>query len=340
MTTRTPAPWALAPTDGTAPDERLAWYVEVARFAPSKHNSQPWRFVLRDGALLVRADAQRTLPLTDSAGREQLLACGAAVELAVVAAASLGRRLAVTWLPDPGGTVLARLTESGDRFATADDAALLAAVATRRTDRGPLDARGLTPSAPFELQRAAFAHGAELRLVVTPVERKQLADLVAQADRHLASGGLADAELISWRRGPGDARDDGVPAHQTRGVQASYRAEFVQRDFGAGMGVSPAQDRDGTDAALIGILCTENDQARDWLVAGRALASVLLRGQLLGAQASYLNQPCEVATVRAALKHALGLSGHPQVIIRLGTGGVVPPTPRRPVEQVLVRERP
>ena len=337
MMMQTLVPWAPAPPEDATLDDRLAWYVEVARFAPSKHNSQPWRFVLRDGALLVWADAERALPLTDPSGREQLLSCGAAIELAVVAAASVGRQLAVTWIPDPGGTLLARLTETGSRVATDDDAALLAAAATRRTDRGPLDAGPLSPSTPFELQRAAFGHGAELRLVVTSADRQQLADLVTQADRMLARGGLADAELVSWRRAPGDASEDGVPASHTRGVAASYRAEFVQRDFGAGMGVDPAMDREGADAPLVGIICTTADQAVDWLVAGRALAAVLLRAQVLGAHASYLNQPCEVVTVRSALQHALGLSGHPQVVLRLGAGGDVTATPRRDLELVLTK---
>ncbi len=339
MTTKTPVPWAPAPPDNATLDDRLAWYVEIARFAPSKHNSQPWRFVLRDGALRVWADPERALPLTDPSGREQLLSCGAAVELAVVAAASLGRRLVVAWLPDPGGTLLARLTEGGAAIATEDDAALLAAVATRRTDRGPLDATGLSPSAPFELQSAAFGRGAELRLISTPAERRQLADLITQADHQLARGGFADAELISWRRAPGDTRDDGVPANQTRGVASSYRAEFVQRDFGAGMGVDPAQDRGGLDAPMVGILCTETDQARDWLTAGRALSAILLRAEVLGAHASYVNQPCEVPTVRSALQHALGLTGHPQLVIRFGVGGDVAATSRRDVELVLARDR-
>ena len=339
MKTQAPVPWAPAPDEGATLDDRLAWYVEVARFAPSKHNSQPWRFVLRDGALLVWADPERALPLTDPTGREQLMSCGAAIELAVTAAASLGRQLSVAWLPEPGSTLLARLAERDGHPPTEDDLALLAAAATRRTDRGPLDATGLPPSTPFELQRAAFALGAELRLVATPVERQQLADLVAQADRHLAQSGLADAEVVVWRRAPGDPGDDGVPMSQTRGVGASYRAEFVQRDFGAGTGVGPEMDRPGTDAPLVAIVCTEGDQAQDWLVGGRALTAVLLRAQVLGAQASYINQPCEVDTVRAALRRALGLNGHPQLILRIGVGGDVPATPRRDVGQVLLRDR-
>lgn len=334
----TTLPWTAPPTQGSTVDDRLAWYVEVARLAPSKHNSQPWRFVRRDGALLLWPDLQRALPLSDPMNRELLLSCGAAVQLAVVAAQSLGHSLLVSWLPEAGSTLLARLTEGPPQPVRPDAAALLAAVAERRTDRGPLDASVLSRSLGFELQAAAFDHVVDLRLVVTPAERTTLADLVTQADRMLVRDGGIDVELASWQRVPSDQRRDGVPVDHTRGAAASYRAEFVQRDFGMGHARRPAMDGDGPDAPLIAVLCTEADQALDWLVAGRALASVLLQAQVRGAHASYLNQPCEVPSVRHALRSALGLTGHPQVVLRIGAGSEVSATPRREARQVLTRD--
>jgi nitroreductase len=46
--------------------------VAVAVRAPSLHNTQPWLFSLRDGALDVRADLSRRLPGTDPDGRQML----------------------------------------------------------------------------------------------------------------------------------------------------------------------------------------------------------------------------------------------------------------------------
>ena len=189
---------------------------------------------------------------------------------------AIGFELAVTWLPQPGSTLLARIVEAGPRAVSTKDLARLRAIGTRRTDRGPLSTEGLPAHFRYALQQAAFVLGVDLRLVVTPPDRKVLADLTAQADLMLARSGDLEEELAQWRRGPRDTRLDGVPVEHTRGAHASYRAEFVQRDFGAGVGVPAAMDREGLDTPVVAVLATENDQARDWLQAGRALADVLL----------------------------------------------------------------
>ena len=47
--------------------------------APSLHNTQPWRFRLRDGGIEVPVDPDRRLPATDPSGWGARIACGAAL---------------------------------------------------------------------------------------------------------------------------------------------------------------------------------------------------------------------------------------------------------------------
>lgn len=326
---RAPLTWTDVPPTTYRRRDRLAWYASVACWAPSKHNTQPWRFVVCDGSSLeIWDDPDRGLPATDGNGRERLLSIGAALHLACVAARALGYRPHLELFPHGASDLVARLTEAGPWEVSDDDRALLAAVPLRRTDRGPLDAASLPPSLPFLLQCAASEQGATLRLVTGAGDRASLAGLVARADRLLASRGEADRELLEWLRAPGDTRPDGVPTDHTRGAAASYRAEFVQRDFSAGASV-PAQNRQGPDHPLVGILCTTGDRSGDWVCAGRALASVLLRAATFGAHASYLNQPLEEPPLRTALHEQLGLPGSGQLVLRLGIGAAIPATPRR-----------
>lgn len=316
--------------------DRLAWYAGVARWAPSKHNSQPWRFVIRDGCLEVWADPVRTLPDTDPHRRELIMSCGAALHLACTAARAVGHRPAVRVLPAGLAGPVARIVEAGPWATTDDDRALLAAVSRRRTDRGPLDGEVLPRQLPFELQTAAADSGAVLRLVSSPGERATLAALTAQADLRLARRPHVGQELARWSRRPHDGRADGVPDDHTRGPAASYRAEFVQRDFST-PGSTPSQDRAGTDRPLVGVLCTSGDAPQDWVVAGRGLAAVLLRATVRGANASYLDQAVEDPPARLQLAEQLALSGAPQMVVRLGVGDPdITPPPRRDLHEVLV----
>ncbi len=327
--------WPSEPQPGADATTRLTWYASQARWAPSKHNSQPWRFLVTPSDLEIWADPSRLLAETDSHRRELVLSCGAAAHLAVVAARAHGIVAVVSVFPEGPGGCVARLVEKGPRSVTDLDRQLLDAVPRRRTDRGPLDADDLPASLAFELQDRATALGAELHLVSSPGDRSTVADLVARADRILVRSGRVDRELDQWVRPEGDARSDGVPSDHTRGAGASYRAEFVQRDFST-RDSHPGQDRAGVDHAMVAVLCTPTDEPSDHVRAGAALAAVLLLATVNGANASYLNQPVEHDPTRVQLRDQLGLAGVPQLVLRLGRGGVVTPPARRPQDDLVV----
>src|SRR5690348_6230604 len=115
--------------------------VDAAIRAPSQHNTQPWRFRLRDGALDVLIDPERGLPVADPHGWGLRLAGGAAVFNARLAFAGGGRPATVHRWPDPGQPdLLARLVPGPPRPATATEADLLAAVPRRHSNRQPFTA--------------------------------------------------------------------------------------------------------------------------------------------------------------------------------------------------------
>src|SRR4051794_20247012 len=85
--------------------------VEAAIRAPSLHNTQPWRFRPRDGALEVLADRSRRLPAADPHAWALRIACGAAILNARLAFAVAGCPAQVRLRPDPAQPdLLARLT--------------------------------------------------------------------------------------------------------------------------------------------------------------------------------------------------------------------------------------
>jgi hypothetical protein len=332
MTTHSASGTATVPDLAKDADQqqRLAWYAAMARWAPSKHNSQPWRFAIRDAGLELATDSRRALRVTDPLGREMVIALGAAAHVATVAMRSRGYEPTLVTLPDGR----ARLTEGAVREVSDDDLALCREITRRRTDRGPLDAGALPLALPFVLQSASSAYGVTLRLVTSAGDRKSLAALVERADRLLVRQRGVDDELRPWLRDPEDPRTDGVPATNTRGAAASYRAQFVQRDFSTSTS-RPAQDLPGGDAPLVGVLCSSGDASSDWLVTGQALSSVLLHASASGASASYLNQPLELPALRAELQRDLLLPGPPQLVLRIGVGSTVTAPPRRDVKYVL-----
>lgn len=77
-----------------------------------------------------------------------------------------------------------------------------------------------------------------------------------------------------------------------------------------------------------------NDKA-GWIAAGRAYQRFALQATALGIRQTFLNQPTEVVSLRPQIASYLGIGNRrPNLIVRFGSGPVLPPSLRRPIEAV------
>ena len=90
------------------PQEMVLELVAAATMAPSRHNSQPWRFRFDPASQTIGlyADPERMLRVSDPAGRGLHIACGAALFNLRLAAAVAGRHPVVRLTPDAGQPLL------------------------------------------------------------------------------------------------------------------------------------------------------------------------------------------------------------------------------------------
>jgi hypothetical protein len=328
-------------------DEQLArQVVELAGRAPSVHNTQPWRWRRRDGALDLYADRTRQLPGLDPTGRQLVLSCGSALALAHLATRALGWSCAVELLPDPADADhLARLTVGAPAPPTEDDLALAREIGRRRTVRDRFDPVPLSPAAHAALARTAEVDGAWLHRVDTTAHRVALAVLTDRAERIEQADPAVRADLARWRRTTGPALDGITPGMLPEPAPAQRPTDVPLRDFGPG--AEDPSDTDGPDADPqrlplpperpdLVVLGTRYDGPASWLQAGQALARVLLRATELDVVASPVGQALDLPWTRRQLRLQLGLTGHPQLVLRLGHARTwVDRSPRRPVDEIL-----
>ena len=92
----------------TLASEHMTAMAEAARWAPSVHNTQPWRFSRLPDGMAVRLDRARVLPVLDPNGRLAVMSCGAAVLNARIALAALRLTPQLEVLPGRDEDVIAR----------------------------------------------------------------------------------------------------------------------------------------------------------------------------------------------------------------------------------------
>jgi nitroreductase len=304
--------------------------VAEAVLAPSSHNTQPWLFERADGRVRLYADRTRALPVNDPEDRELTISCGAALFTLRVAAAGQGSGTRVTLLPDgEASDLLAEVVFEG--APEAELAALAPAIGARHTHRGEFDEAPVGAATVAALADAAAAEGAALEQVADYSRRAALADLVSEGDAAQWADARWRRELAMWMhpRRAGDGLS--MPG------AAVPMARFAVRHFDMGARIG-AQDAEFARAApAVVVLGTPGDAERDWLVAGMALARVLLVAAGAGIQAGYLNQPLQVAALRMKLKMLAEGAGMPQAVLRLGhPKGEPSAAPRRAVSEVLI----
>jgi nitroreductase len=301
--------------------------------APSLHNSQPWRFRLRDGAIEVLADPARQLAVADSAGWAVRIACGAATCNARLALAAAGTPAEVTLRPDRSEPeVVARLTAAPRRPPTYAEADLAAAIPRRHSNRRPFWPDPVGPEVRQQLVDAARAEGGWLDLLVGMTALSGFAEIARSADRVLRRDVHYQAELATWTHA--DEAFDGVAV--LAGAPVPEPQDLLpQRAFSDR---HRAPGRDFEPEPLVAILGTAGDRPQDQLVAGQALQRVLLTVTTAGLAASMISQPIEVPAARDQLRRSLGRSGLPQMALRIGYGQPGTPSRRRPVADVVTGE--
>ncbi|MBL9099336.1 MAG: hypothetical protein JNL82_00175 [Myxococcales bacterium] len=316
-------PWTV-PTDAPAdaePHDLLRLALHFALLAPSPGNTQPWRFLLDGERVELYSDPSRRRPAHDPDDQQRLLAGGSALALLRVALRAFGLAESTELLPGDHPDLLARVTLDGSVAPSPEDTWLLQAAPKRRTHRGLLASRPVRPRLLERLVDLSRETGASL-LALSSHQRAALARRVDAAAEQAARDDALRDERLAW---------------PTAGPEP-----FEATDGGPARGDAILEG-----SPVLALLTTPGDAPHDWLIAGQALARVLLRGRVDHLYASFFPAVLARAADRARVAEEAAVlgdmsqsPGHAQVALRLGYGSDLPAVPRRPLADVLLAARP
>ena len=308
--------------------------VELARRAPSFHNTQPWRWQDTPDGLELWADPTRRLPCSDRRGRNLVISCGAALHHLQAVAAATGWTATVGRFPaGPDSDLLARIVLRESTPAPEADA-LLRSVRERRTDRRRFTSWPVPEELIHPLAREAEAWGAHAVPILDVTDRFRIDRLVERAADEQARDDAAVREQEKWiEHGPAD----GLPTTVLPAAKDSSVVRMPSR-FPGGRLDDPIDELASSDGLIV--LCGYADERPDWLRTGEALSALWLRATLAGLSVVPLSQVIEVQATRHSLQSdLLGGLAAPHLLVRLGWQSLsrkhLETTSRRPVAEVL-----
>ena len=315
--------------------EQLRSLVSASTRAPSGHNTQPWHFTAKDDEIVISPDYSRELPAVDSNRRELFISLGCAAENLCLQASVLG--YAVEAFLD-GNNIRLRLQAS--EHIAADP--LAAYINQRQTNRSMYNGSLIPESSLQTIPLQPSADGIKIHLFGRQSETfRLLTEDVIQGNAAQMADPAFKIELLSWIRfnkKHAEHSNDGV-SYAALGAPNLPRwlSEPIVKLMLNAKTQNKADRKKIAASSHLALITSSADHIADWVATGRSLQRFLLHLTQQGIAHAYLNQPCEVPTLRQQLQSELFPNGgeQPQLLLRLGYAAPLPFARRRPLHEVI-----
>ncbi|MBP6802620.1 MAG: twin-arginine translocation signal domain-containing protein [Chloroflexi bacterium] len=308
--------------------------VRYATLAANGHNTQPWKFAIKENAIEIHPDFSRQLPAVDPQNRELWISLGCALENLIVAARATGFTPEVTY-PDMADFINVQLTAD-----TPLESPLFKAIPLRQNTRSEFDGQPVVVTDLDQIQSPTLEPGIGVRLITNPAALEAVVEYVNQGNLSQYTDPSFIDELIYWLR---FNKKDALATLDGLYSRCSGNPEvpgWLGRMFVAG--TKPQQQAD-IDAAKLRsspgaiVIASEADDKSAWVRTGQVYERLALKMTSLNIKSAFLNQPIETAELRSQFQNAVGLdTSLPQLLVRFGYAEAMPRSLRRPVEAVLL----
>jgi len=323
------------PSQGTT-EERLLFLLRYAILAPSGPNTQPWKFAINTNTVSVFADLKRSLPFVDPSNRTLFMSVGCALANLVIAAVHFGFYPSVNYFPRGKESDLVAEVKFEPGGRAKED--LLLQIPRRHTIKDRYEHKEIDVSTLDDLKTCIDQQGIHLRYLTDKDSKSWMADLVARAHHIQLAKKEFRQNLGEWLRNNKTTEPDGMPLY-TFGVPDTialgFPAAFKEFDLSGAVIYRDSGLIHG--CAAMAVLTSDQDDKSAWVRCGQALEKYLLKATSYDVRASFFSQPIGLPELRMELQAMIN-QGYPQLLFSLGYAASVRPTPRRPLEDVILKQ--
>ncbi len=319
--------------------------VRYATLAASSHNTQCWKFKIKDNSIAILPDFARRCPAVDPDDHHLFVSLGAATENLVQAALYNGLHGEVDFSQindeiSATPTINIALTPT-----KAINSPLFKAIPNRQCTRTEYDGSHLTVAELNSLELEGTGEGVHILLhTETQAIENVLAYVVAGNSVQMQDAAFI-AELKSWIRfNTQDAlrSRDGLysGASGNPSVPSWVGKPLFNLLFNEKSENNKYAKHIRSSAGVAIFLSDKNDHAH-WVEVGRCYERFALQATALNIRHAFINQAAEVSAVRHQFASHLNIdesagASRIDLVVRFGRGKLMPKSLRRPVDAVII----
>ncbi len=290
--------------------------LEIARFAPSVHNTQPWKVSWSDTSVTVSLDPEHLLSDGDPTGRETIISLGIFTEAIVIAAKKCGFESKSVSYKDKSSVIV--LTK---KSSTPSDSQTVALLTQRCTDRSIYTHTEITATTPEDIKKSGREKDVSVWVTTDEATIQKTAQLTSQGIGVALSSPNFRKELSSYLAEPWSRSNRGISVNSLYIPKIIAYLEPIFMRLGIGLGAEvKLEKRRWLSASGIVFIAAKGDMPEYWFQVGRDYLRISLQIERAG-----LSQATSAATVEASnfhedIEEMLGTDYRLQCVIRFGNG--------------------
>jgi hypothetical protein len=297
--------------------ELLNDIVDIARFAPSVHNTQPWLISSEKQSITVTLDAEHVLKDGDPTGRQTTISMGIFAEALIIAASKYN--LVEEKISFNRESFTIRFKESTKK--NDDKTKSIRYLKSRCTDRSIYQKIKLSTEVIDKISHAAHINGSSVHVLTRDSDISEIATFTAKGIKLALSNPnfrkeLSNYLVVQWSK---RKRGISVKSLYINPILASFEPLLMRLGIGLPLEVNLEKKRWESASGIV-ILCADGDLAKYWFDTGRAYLNICLSIESHG-----LSQATSAAIVEAADYHEdieklIGTNQRILSVIRIGKG--------------------
>ncbi len=280
--------------------------VEQAIKAPSGHNTQPWKFKMNEGSIVIVPDFTKSLAVVDPHNRELFISLGCAAENLEIAASSKGYESKVT-VSDAG-----EITIQLNKMSEGSEHPLLKSISLRQTNRSVYKGKSIPADTLTLLQTMSLDQNIGLRLFANgTVEFNTIESFVVKGNELQMQDQAFKDELKSWMRVNSNQINSTGDGLSYSSFGAPNFPAFISRPIISSF-LTPEKQNKGDiekmeSSSHFALFSIHANSIAEWVCLGMNLEFFLLESSRLGIARAYTNQPCEIAELASEMSEKLGI---------------------------------